>query len=198
MFRLHSPKKYKSSHDSHYVTDAFYQELIERRTQAGDFQLSSDASLCAECERFLFYEARLIDTGRFEEWLDLFTENCVYWIPSSQEADPRTSVSITFDDRRRLEDRIARLRTGFAHNQKPHRTISHFVSNVEAWESEDASSRRILSNQMIYESRPARPLVHYIARTDHQLEKVDGEWRIAVKHTLLNNTFDGIETPTLL
>ena len=35
----------------------------------------------ADAEDFLYEEARLIDEGHFEEWLDVFTEDGIYWLP---------------------------------------------------------------------------------------------------------------------
>lgn len=35
----------------------------------------------AEAEELLFREALLIDTGRFAEWLDLFTPDVEFWMP---------------------------------------------------------------------------------------------------------------------
>ena len=34
-----------------------------------------------EAEDFLYAEGRLLDEGRLEEWLKLFTEDGFYWIP---------------------------------------------------------------------------------------------------------------------
>ena len=36
----------------------------------------------AACERFLVFEASLLDEGRFNEWLALFTPDAWYWVPS--------------------------------------------------------------------------------------------------------------------
>ena len=32
-------------------------------------------------EQFLFHEARLLDTGQLEAWLELFTDDATYWLP---------------------------------------------------------------------------------------------------------------------
>ena len=36
-------------------------------------------------EQFLYHEARLLDTGQFEAWLDLFTEDATYWLPLERD-----------------------------------------------------------------------------------------------------------------
>ena len=37
--------------------------------------------LAREIEQFLYAEAELLDQRRFNEWLDLFTEDARYWMP---------------------------------------------------------------------------------------------------------------------
>ncbi len=46
------------------------------------------------CERFLQHEARLLDEGKFDEWLALFTADGSYWVPSEPDQDnPHDTVS---------------------------------------------------------------------------------------------------------
>lgn len=67
----------------------------------------------AEIENLLYTEARLLDERRFDEWLDLFTDDAIYWIPAGGEApDPKRHVSLIYDDRTRLWQLVERLRGG--------------------------------------------------------------------------------------
>jgi len=53
------------------------------------------------CERFLLHEARLLDDGKFDDWLALFTPDAWYWVPSEPDQDnPHDTVSLIYDDRR--------------------------------------------------------------------------------------------------
>src|SRR5215468_12713383 len=64
----------------------------------------------ARCERFLLHEARLLDEGKFDDWLALFTPDAWYWVPSEPDQDnPHDTVSLIYDDRRLLETRVRRL-----------------------------------------------------------------------------------------
>src|ERR1700683_2582166 len=59
------------------------------------------------CEQLLLYEARLLDEGKFDDWLALFTLDGWYWVPSEpDQADPFETVSLIYDDRRLLETRV--------------------------------------------------------------------------------------------
>ena len=86
------------------------------------------ASIC----RLLHLEARLIDSERLEEWLALYTDDCVYWLPNDVEGrDPRVAVTWEINDRRRLEERVERLGTGRAFSQAPPTRTTHLYTNIE-------------------------------------------------------------------
>jgi benzoate/toluate 1,2-dioxygenase beta subunit len=65
---------------------------------------------------FLLREAALLDDGRFEEWLDLFTPDGTYWVPAApDQPDPHDHVSLFYEDRTLMRMRILRLRHPQAH-----------------------------------------------------------------------------------
>src|SRR5690349_17195752 len=83
-------------------------------------------------ERLLYLEARLLDEGRLDEWLDLFTANAVYWIPAGADnIDTNEHVSIVYDTRRDMERRVARLKSGYAYAEDPPSRTHRVVSNLE-------------------------------------------------------------------
>src|SRR5205085_2506943 len=112
-----------------------------------------DPSLRLTAEALLFREARLLDEQRYDEWIQTFSDDGLYWVPINPDiGDPRDEVALACDDRRRLEDRIARLNTGWAHSQTPRSRTVRSVTNVEVWPSLfDAWDVR--SNVVIHEFR---------------------------------------------
>ena len=146
------PNRDPSRH-SYYVDDALYRELI------ADFEiLRGDAPTVEDnAERDLFRglverEARLLDRLKFDKWLQLYADECLYWVPSTPHGgDPRSEIAVMFDDRRRLEDRVFRLGTGFAWSQAPSSRTVRMVSNVEIFVSADPEQRMVRSNFMISE-----------------------------------------------
>lgn len=184
---------------STYLDDAYYRSLIDWRDVADDYGPATDQKVVAECASFLNYEARLLDTRRFADWLELFTQDCVYWVPAAPKGDPRNEVTVSFDDYRRLEDRIIRFETGFAHNQEPDRRLRRLIANVEAWEAEDGQSRRVMANAHVFEARTAKPRTDFVVGLDYWLVlNSDSQWKIKVKRSQLINSQDGLEAPTFL
>ena len=56
---------------------------------------------------FVIREARLIDQHRLEEWLDLFTEDGIYWMPLEWgQTDPLLTASLMYEDKLLLTIRI--------------------------------------------------------------------------------------------
>lgn len=85
----------------------------------------------SECERFLVHEARLLDEGRFDEWLALFTADAWYWVPCEpNQASPRDTISLMYDDRRLLETRVRRLASPRIYSQEPRSRTSRMIANV--------------------------------------------------------------------
>ena len=82
----------------------------------------------------------------------MYAAECIYWVPSTPAAgDPRREISVMFDDRRRLEDRVYRLRTGFAWSQAPASRTVRLITNVEVFATARDDARMLRSNFLISE-----------------------------------------------
>jgi 3-phenylpropionate/cinnamic acid dioxygenase small subunit len=101
---------------------------------------SDDLELLRRCERFVYDEAELLDRGDFEGWLDRFSDDAVYWLPvDTSRHEPRGALNLIYDDRRRLEDRIRRLRGGFSHTEDPLSRTSHLIGSLRVLDAEEAA-----------------------------------------------------------
>src|SRR5712691_3384626 len=109
----------------------------------------------SECEQFLVHEARLLDEGRFDEWLSLFTADAWYWVPSEpNQASPRDTISLIYDDRRLLETRVRRLASPRIYSQEPRSRTSRMVGNVTIEETTaDGKTCTVRSKFQILEYR---------------------------------------------
>jgi benzoate/toluate 1,2-dioxygenase beta subunit len=187
------------SRTSHYVTDALYRALI---ANFADWQRDDRAvSDPAEREQFrmlLEREARLLDQLRYEDWLALFAPECIYWVPATPNAgDPRREVAVMFDDRRRLEDRIYCLRTGFAWSQAPASRTVRLITNVEVFATEQAANRMVRSNFLISEfwGDETRLLSGW---SGHRFVQRDGRWEIEAKQVNLLECDQSIRNPSII
>ena len=97
---------------STYVDDAFYAKLRNDLVewQAIGKPLSEDER--QSYEALVLHEHWLLDRRAFERWYQLYSRTCVYWVPAAHDmpdpvrGDPQRQVTIAFDDRRRMGDRI--------------------------------------------------------------------------------------------
>jgi len=145
-------------------------------------------------EQFLFHEARLLDTQRYEEWLELFTEDATYWVPLEQgQKDPYETSSIIHDDRTLLELRVKQIRHPRAHARQPLARTVHQVGNVSIL-TDTAAEVRVASALTVVEFRNEKQHV-YAALVEHRLRRKGDTFRIAHKRIDLVNSegeLDGI------
>ena len=151
----------------------------------------------SEAEDLLYREARLLDDLRHQEWLAMLDENATYWIPCNGEGtDPNREISLVFDDKHRLTDRIGRLQSGLAHAQNPPSKTKRLVSNVQI-ENATENTATILSGFILYELRRGKERV-FAGRYEHRLHLVDGTWKIASKKIVLMNNDEVIDNLTFI
>ena len=145
-------------------------------------------------EQFLYHEARLLDTQRYEEWLELFTDDATYWVPLEQnQKDPLETSSIIHDDRTLLELRVKQARHPRAHARLPLARTVHQVGNVTVLSQTD-SEIRVTSTLQLIEFRNEKQRV-YGALVEHRLRRAGYSFKIAHKRVDLVNSegeLDGI------
>src|SRR5215468_1524167 len=191
---MHDP-----SLSSYYVTDEFYRELVEAFSDwQRDDLLIGDPAIRDGFRALIEREARLLDELRFDEWLALYAPECVYWVPASPAGgDPRREVAISFDDRRRMEDRIYRLRTGYAWSQAPKSRTVRMISNVEVFKAASADKRMVRSNFLISEFRPDG--VRFLSGwCGHRFIQIADRWQIQVRQVNLIDCDRNLRNPSIV
>jgi len=151
----------------------------------------------SEAEDLLYREARLLDDHRYQGWLAMLDENATYWIPCNGEGnDPNREISLVFDDRKRLTDRIGRLESGLAHAQNPPSKTKRLVSNVQI-ENATEDVATILSGFILYELRRGKERI-FAGRYEHRLHLVSGAWKIVSKKVVLMNNDEVVDNLTFI
>lgn len=143
-------------------------------------------ALKAELEEFLFQEAALLDEKRYAEWVELFTEDAVYWVPANRfDVDPKKHVSIIYDSTQRLRERLGRMEHPYFWAQDPASRLSRIVGNVRLLESQD-DGYLVESKFQMLELRKGRSR-HFAGTCHHRLVRSDDGWRIRGKTVYLIN-----------
>jgi len=196
---MNAPAPLDPSRSSYYISDALYRELIENFSGwHDDAQAITDVAIRDEFRRLLEREARLLDQLRYEDWLAMYARECVYWVPSTPVAgDPRREISIMFDDRRRLEDRVYRLRTGFAWSQAPASRTVRLITNVEVFGTARDDARMLRSNFLISEfwGDETRVLTGWAG---YRLLRDGTGWKIQAKQVNLIDCDQCIRNPSII
>jgi 3-phenylpropionate/cinnamic acid dioxygenase small subunit len=156
--------------------------------------LTAPQALWLDLNQFYIHEAWLLDERKFKDWLDLFTEDVLYFMPRrknvrhhelQREMTPPGDLAILEEDRRYLEMRVARLETGMAWAEDPPSRTRHLVGNLETQPLENGEVR----------ARTAFLVYRSHLETDHQLlsgcredvlRKVEGAWKIARRTIVLD------------
>src|ERR1700732_2050018 len=149
------------------------------------------------CEQFLLHEARLLDDGKFDDWLALYTPEAWYGVPSDpDQADPAETVSLIYDDRRLLETRVRRLASPRMYSQEPRSRTSRILSNVTIEDAEPAACTVRSKFVMIEFRRDSQRI--FGGTAFHRLVQAPEGLRIAWKRVDLVNCdapLDGITVP---
>ena len=145
----------------------------------------------------MLHEARLLDDGKFDTWLALFTPEAWYWVPSEPgQVDPVQTVSLIYDDRRLLETRVRRLASPRMYSQEPRSRTSRMIGNVSIEESGKHACTARSKFVMIEYRREQQRLFGGTAL--HRLVQAEGRIMIAWKRVDLVNCdapLDGITIP---
>jgi benzoate/toluate 1,2-dioxygenase beta subunit len=117
---------------------------------------------------FIVREADLIDHHRYDEWLDLWSTDGIYWVPCNEDDyDPTRHVSIIYDDHERLQERVFRLSSDAAHSQDPPSRLCRIVGNEQISLSCD-NHVQVRANMILVEVRSGEKNV-YGARLEYTL-----------------------------
>ncbi len=137
-------------------------------------------------EAFLLEEARLLDAGRFEEWLALFAEDGFYWVPAAPgQTDPLNHLSIFYEDKSVLAMRIRRLSHPRAYSALPAPRTAHLVGSISvSGSAEPGIDCECRSTVMVAEYRPSaaggeRRL--WAGQQTHKLRRTGQGLRIVLK-----------------
>lgn len=140
-------------------------------------------------------EAHYLDTQSWEQWIDLYTEDAVFWIPawrdeSTLTSEPGKELSFIYmKGRAFLHERVHRVKSGRSISSVPMPRTAHLVTSslVEAEEDGGLLVKSIWSSQVYLHKENA--MVTYAGRYEHSLAFFGDTLRIRQKKIILINDY---------
>ena len=153
-----------------------------------------------EVEEFLYQEAEILDERRFEEWLQMLTDDIRYFMPMRRnvkfgELDrefTREGQDINWFDEGKdtLARRVKQILTGIHWAEEPLSRICHTVSNVQVLKATptvaDPMEVSVKCRFMVYRNRVETETDFLVGKREDTLRKEDGQWKIAQRKIVLD------------
>ena len=150
-----------------------------------------------EIEDFLYREAELLDDRRYEEWLDLFTDDVSYFMPMRRNvpADEmereftREGLDANWFDEGKdtLTRRVKQIRTGVHWAEQPPSRICHMVTNIQVADA-TPDEVTVRSRFLLYRNRVETETDFLVGKREDRLRRVGGEWKIARRKIILDQS----------
>lgn len=138
-----------------------------------------------EVHHLLVGEAELLDDRRFEEWLELLTEDIEYTAPvrvfKKNPGPDVVEANLLFDENLpSLALRVKRLATDVAWAEDPPSLTRRMVSNIRVRPGESEDEFEVKSNLLLFRSRGGGGHHDIVAaQREDRLRRVEGALRIA-------------------
>ncbi len=153
-----------------------------------------------DIEQFLYQESEILDERRFEEWLELLTDDIRYWMPMRRnvkfgESDrefTREGHDINWFDEGKdtLVRRVNQILTGVHWAEEPLSRICHSVSNVQILDATPSVSQptevTLKCRFLIYRNRVETETDFLVGKREETLRNIDGQWKIAQRKIILD------------
>ncbi|MEM9048246.1 MAG: aromatic-ring-hydroxylating dioxygenase subunit beta [Pseudomonadota bacterium] len=138
---------------------------------------------------FIYAEARMLDEGRYDEWLALWMPEGIYWMPLDyKQKDPDLVTSLMHEDQFMLRLRVERLNGQRTFSQKPKSRCHHVIQRPFVDLHDPDANRYVTNTSMHYvETRLDEQFLLALTAT-HELVVADGALRIANKKVELLNS----------
>jgi benzoate/toluate 1,2-dioxygenase subunit beta len=142
-----------------------------------------------EAHDLIAREGMYLDLRQWDDWLGLFTDDVVYWVPAwrdevSPTSDPQSELSLIFyQGRHNLEDRVWRVKSGLSIASTPLQRTAHSATNILV-----AADGGVHATFSVHCYNARKQEAHmFFGRYDYELRQDGAVWKIAKKTTTLLN-----------
>lgn len=92
---------------------------------------------------FIYTEARLIDERKFEDWLELYADDGIYWMPLEfGQTEEHLATSLMYEDKLLLTVRVERLSGARTFSQRPESRCHHLLQKPQILEIGETAKTR--------------------------------------------------------
>ena len=139
----------------------------------------------------LYEEGACLDEQRWDDWLNLYTEDAVFWTPAwdsehTVTTDPQNEVSLLYiEGKEALSDRVWRWASGDSPASTPLPRTSHLMGNVRIarWNDTEAEVQSRWHTQVYRQHRTWS----YAGSYRHTLRRNSNNLQIREKYVVLAN-----------
>jgi 3-phenylpropionate/cinnamic acid dioxygenase small subunit len=140
-----------------------------------------------EVEQFLYRQAELLDAKRWQDWIDLFAKDGVYWMPPDPSYKTWDGTPAIFaEDKNLMNVRMKRVLHPDAWSQRPQWGTNHIVSNVSIRKSRKNGDLEVRSRFHMMELR-RDDVRHFAGSYTHQLKKTKNGFQIKLQRVDMTN-----------
>ena len=137
---------------------------------------------------FVLAEARLLDELRFDDWLELFADDGVYWMPLAHgQTDAKLHASLLHEDKLLLKIRVERLRGTRTFSQQPRSRCHHLLQQPTLESRDEAAGVYVTRTAFHYVETRLDEQTLYAGWATHKLVDAGGALRIKLKRVDLVN-----------
>jgi 3-phenylpropionate/cinnamic acid dioxygenase small subunit len=158
-------------------------------------------SLMREIEDFFYAEADLLDEREYDPWLDLLTEDIVYWMPMrknvsydkrDRDITAENDMAWMHDDKDTLRKRVKQIQTGIHWADEPVSRVSHLITNIRLAEPisalEEGQKAMTKCRFIVYRNRVEDETDFLVGRREDTLLRTGGQLKIARRKIILDQS----------
>jgi 3-phenylpropionate/cinnamic acid dioxygenase small subunit len=148
---------------------------------------ANGAGLQHDVEQFLYHQAELLDAKRWQDFIDLFTADGVYWMPPEPSHTTWDGMPAIFaEDRNLMAVRMKRVLHPDAWSQRPLWGTNHVVSNVVIEKTAANGDVHVRSRFHMLELR-RDDVRHFAGAYRHHLKRTREGYRIKLQRVDMTN-----------
>jgi 3-phenylpropionate/cinnamic acid dioxygenase small subunit len=121
---------------------------------------------------FVVREAQLLDDRRYDEWLALWADDGIYWVPLSAEQDEGLMHnSHLYEDKLLRTLRVERLKSARAYAQQPPSRAHHLLQTPTVESSDAEGGRYVMRSAFHYSEAQGDEIVFLVGTVRHHLAR---------------------------